>query len=137
MAERELIFSARRKDFRIDTFRSGGNGGQNQNKVESGVRIVHLPTGLASECRATPSQHQNRRTAFRHLAAKLAEKVRADMDGRPPISNETIRTYHAVDNRVKDHASGLQLSWTEVVDARDGRGMLAMVRARRTALLDD
>jgi peptide chain release factor 1 len=131
MSERELIFSARRKDFRIDTFRSGGNGGQNQNKVESGVRIVHLATGLVGECRASPSQHQNKRTAFRALAAKLVAHVHAQQEGRPPISNETIRTYHEPDNRVKDHASGRMSSWTEVVE---GRGLDVMVAARRQSL---
>lgn len=43
---RQLIFSARRKDFRIDVFRSGGPGGQHQNKTSSGVRITHLHSGL-------------------------------------------------------------------------------------------
>ena len=127
--ERELIFKARREDFRVDTFRSGGKGGQNQNKVESGVRFVHLATGLSAECRASRSQHQNRRTAFRALAAKLVAKVREEQEGRPPISNETIRTYHEPDNRVKDHASGLMLSWDEVLH---GRGLDAMVAARAT-----
>jgi len=64
---RQLLFSITAKDFRVDTFRSGGKGGQNQNKTESGVRIVHTESGAVGECRETPSQHQNKRTAFRRL----------------------------------------------------------------------
>lgn len=69
MPERELLFRIPRSDFRIDTFRAGGKGGQNQNKVESGVRIVHLPSGAAGESREERSQLQNRRLAFARLRA--------------------------------------------------------------------
>lgn len=65
---RERIFSITKKDFRVDTFRSGGNGGQNQNKRDTGVRITHVETGISSECREERSQDQNKRKAFRKLA---------------------------------------------------------------------
>ena len=48
---KELLFSITKDDFRVDTFRSGGKGGQNQNKVESGVRIVHVASGAIGESR--------------------------------------------------------------------------------------
>ena len=128
---RELIFSARRKDFRIDTFRSGGKGGQHQNKTDSGVRITHFDTGLSAESRSSRSQPKNRKTAFRKLAKLLVKHVLKQEQREKVISNEVIRTYNAVDNRVKDHASGLQMSWKEVVEKPNLEPMIeARARAR-------
>lgn len=62
---RELLFSVTRKDFRIDTFRAGGKGGQKQNKTSSGVRITHKESGAVGESREERSQHANKRRAFR------------------------------------------------------------------------
>ena len=56
---------------RVDTFRSGGKGGQHQNKVESGVRLTHRPTGLVATSRRHRSQHRNREEALRLLSRKL------------------------------------------------------------------
>lgn len=66
---KELLFSVYPKDFRVDTFRCGGNGGQNVNKRETGVRITHIESGATSECREERNQLQNKRTAFKKLVA--------------------------------------------------------------------
>jgi hypothetical protein len=67
MSQRKLLFSITKKDFRIDTFRSGGKGGQNQNKVETGVRITHISSGAVGESREERSQMQNKKKAFERL----------------------------------------------------------------------
>lgn len=67
--KRELLFSITRKDFRVETFRSGGKGGQHQNKTESGVRITHLESGAVGESRDERSQYQNKKKALERLVA--------------------------------------------------------------------
>ncbi len=61
---------------RVETFRSGGPGGQHQNVTESGVRLVHLPTGIRVVAREERSQHRNREVALRRLREKLEERAR-------------------------------------------------------------
>jgi peptide chain release factor 1 len=133
---RELVFSARRQDFQLDTFSAGGPGGQHQNKKQSGVRITHLPTGLAAECREYREQPRNRKEAFRKLASKLVGHIRAQLTEQrdQARSGEVVRTYNEPDNRVKDHASGLQESYREVVV----NGNIArQLEARRRVLRDE
>lgn len=67
MSERQLLFSVTRDDFDIQTFASGGPGGQHQNKTQSGVRIIHRDSGAVGESREERSQHMNKATAFRRL----------------------------------------------------------------------
>jgi protein subunit release factor B len=64
---KELLFSVTKKDFEIQTFRAGGKGGQNQNKRDTGVRIIHRVSGAVAEAREHRTQGQNKKAAFRRL----------------------------------------------------------------------
>jgi protein subunit release factor A len=71
----------------VETFRSGGPGGQHQNKTESGVRLTHMPTGIRALARDERSQHRNRALALRRLRAKLEalnEEVTPRVDTKVP-----------------------------------------------------
>ncbi len=72
---RELLFSVTKNDFRVDTFRAGGKGGQNQNKRDTGVRITHTASGAVGESRSHRSQLQNRTAAFQRLLQSPRWKV--------------------------------------------------------------
>ena len=67
------------KDCEVQTFRSGGKGGQHQNKVSSGVRIIHHPSGARGECRSYREQLRNKREAFRKMAESKTFQIWAKM----------------------------------------------------------
>lgn len=118
----EVIYRATRKDFRIDTFRAGGPGGQHQNKTESAVRITHLESGLSAASRQHRSQAQNFSAAWRVLATKVTAWVRERFEAprretkTAGFGSEAVRTYHAVDNRVKDHRTGVTRPYKATLD---------------------
>ena len=72
---KELLFTIHKKDFIIQTFRSGGKGGQHQNKTDSGVRIIHSASGAVGESRNFKSQHQNKKAALRRLTESNKFKI--------------------------------------------------------------
>ncbi len=73
--KKELLFSVTKKDFDIQTFRCGGKGGQNQNKRETGVRIIHKASGAIGESREERNQLQNKKIAFKRLIETKEWKI--------------------------------------------------------------
>lgn len=135
MSDRKPFFSVRRKDLEIQTFAAGGPGGQHQNKTQTGVRIVHPESGLSAESREFKSQAQNKKAAFRKLAKKLVAWLLRGLETRANArgaSTEVVRTYSEAENRVVDKATGLRLSFKEMLD--DPAATERMIDARREAL---
>ncbi|MFY2764975.1 peptide chain release factor 2 [Arenimonas sp. MALMAid1274] len=111
-------------DLRTDVYRSSGAGGQHVNKTESAVRITHVPSGIVVACQTGRSQHQNRDTAMKMLAAKLYEleiqKRNAEKDAVEATKSDIgwgsqIRNYVLDQSRIKDLRTGIERSDTEKV----------------------
>jgi protein subunit release factor A len=126
-------FSRKKSDFRIDTFRAGGKGGQHQNTRDTGVRITDKETGLSAESRVHASQHANKKAAFKKLADKLTQHYMAkEQRERFAAGHHVVRTYHQPDDRVTDHATGAQYSYRVVMDKNKPETMIEE-RARALA----
>ena len=107
------------KDLQIDTYRSGGAGGQHVNKTESAIRITHLPTGTVVECQDERSQYKNKDKAMKILRSRIYEKMQREQEEKIASERklqvgagdraERIRTYNYPQGRVTDHRIGLTL----------------------------
>ena len=112
----EVDASWKPEEVRIDTMRAGGPGGQKVNKIESAVRMTHLPTGIVVKCQDEKSQHKNKARAEEILRARLFEFKQSKVDAERAAfrknqvgggdRSEKIRTYNFPQDRVTDHRAG-------------------------------
>jgi peptide chain release factor 1 len=144
----EVDIQIRPEDLQVDVMRSGGPGGQHQNKTESGVRITHLPTGLVVNCRDERSQHKNKTKAMRILRSRLYEQIQEKARSQRDTARRTligsgdrsqrIRTYNFPQNRVTDHRIGLTLYNLDRVIQGDLLGLTrALIEQDRREQLGD
>ncbi len=112
-------------DLQIDTYRSGGAGGQHVNKTESAIRITHIPTGTVVECQDERSQYKNKDRAMKILRSKILEAEREKQhdaiagERKAQVGtgdrSERIRTYNYPQGRVSDHRINLTLYKIEAI----------------------
>ena len=115
---KELLFSLTKKDFRIDTFRGSGKGGQKRNKTESAVRITHIESGAAGQSDDSRNQHDNKRIAFRRMyeTDKFQKWFKVEVARRSGVvkqAEEKVEYEMAHNCRVEVKENGKWVIWTE------------------------
>lgn len=116
--------------FRFEWFSSPGKGGQHRNKHQNCCRCIHEPTGITANGTNSRSREDNKLAAYNTCRSRVVAHFHKEKE-RFLAGEERIRTYHECDNRVTDHASGLQQSYNDVIIKGN---MQDMIEARAKAV---
>lgn len=144
----DIDFEILDTDLKIDTYRSGGAGGQHVNKTESAIRMTHLPTGIVVTCQDERSQLKNKEKAMNILKSKLYDYYREQRDSEYEQNrksqvgrgnrNERIRTYNYPQGRVTDHRTNLSSYDLEgVLNGNIEEFIDAMILKERAEMLEN
>lgn len=116
--------------FRFEWFSGTGKGGQHRNKHQNCCRCIHVPTGITANGTNSRSREDNKQAAYTTCRSRVEAYFHEDTE-RYQAGHERIRTYHAADNRVVDHASGMVDTYQSVME----KGAFEdMVKARAAAV---
>jgi peptide chain release factor 1 len=144
----DIEVEIKENDLKIDTYRSGGAGGQHVNKTESAIRMTHLPTGIVVECQDERSQIKNRDKAMKVLKSRLYDYYKSQSEAEYAKErksqvgtgdrSERIRTYNFPQGRVTDHRIGLTLySLTNFMEGEIDEMLVALKIAVQNSLLEN
>lgn len=144
----DIVVDINEKDLKIDTYRSGGAGGQHVNTTDSAIRITHMPTGIVVQCQDERSQIKNRDKAMKVLKTKLYDKMQSEANAEMSSNrksqvgtgdrSERIRTYNYPQGRVTDHRIGMTIYSLDNFMNGDIQGMLTALQiADQTAKLNE
>lgn len=117
-----------KKDFKVEWFSGTGAGGQHRNKHQNCCRITHIASGLKAQGTDNKSRVANQKDAFTKLARMVISFYNDEVGRERFGSTEVVRNYHAERNEVHDKASGLKMSYKEVVEKPN---LSPMIEARR------
>lgn len=135
---KDIELDIKPEDLRVDVMRSSGAGGQSVNKIDSAIRITHLPTGIVVSCQETKYQQQNKDKAMMILKSRLYQKKKEEEDAKrdamrssqigSAMRAEKIRTYNYPQSRVTDHRT--KQSWHNLDEILDGNieGLIEDIR---------
>lgn len=130
---RERILKLTRKDFKLDWFSGSGAGGQHRNKHMNCLRLTHIASGITVTAQNGRDRPTNQREAMEKIAPLVVEFYFPHHPKDRIKAIEEVRVYREPDNRVKDHASGLELTYKHVVADGD---LSEMIEARKLAKED-
>jgi len=122
-----------KKDFKLEWFSGTGAGGQHRNKHQNCCRITHIASGLKCQGTANKSRVANQRDAFNNLAKMVISYYNNETTKERITEGETVRNYHAVRNEVHDKASGLKMTYKQIVLDGD---LEPMIKARLEAVCE-
>lgn len=118
----ERISGLSKKDLIIQTFRCPGKGGQNVNKRDTGVRLIHKETNIRAECVEHRTQAENKKVAFWKLIERLSEHYNNEYEEQlekkmaQEVDNRTVRSYNECRAEVKDHRTGNVYQYQKVIN---------------------